>query len=171
MSSTSLTAIALSLYGRYVQIPDADPAEPGSSNEGQRTQRTSERFRSDHLYEYLDADPAPRRGLALAYSTPLFSAVLDHEGKHHPSLDESERDIGIQLTAPPIKILGPVHLNLGGWAEELRHDGPVQQSNGETWREAEVQRFTAEPSLSLTTWRGGLGFDAEIGLQGPRTPR
>ena len=91
--------------------------------------------------------------------------MLDHEGKHHPYLDESERDIGVQLTAPPLHIAGPVHLNLSGWAEQIIHDGPKQYYNGGTWREAEAQRFTYKPSLSLTQWFGGYGFDWEAGIQ------
>ena len=87
------------------QMPTPEPGETATA----RNQQPSERFRDDHLYEYLDSDPAARRGLALAYSSDWFSAVVDHEGKHHPYLDESERDIGVQLTAPPC-IAGPTIL-------------------------------------------------------------
>ena len=156
---------SLSMYGRYVRIPDADPLEPGETATADNQQPT-ERFRNDHLYEYLESDPAPRRGIALAYSSDWFSAVIDHEGKVHPDLDESERDIGVQLTAPPVKLLGPLHLNISGWAEQIVHDGPEQRYDGGTWRDAEVQRFTYKPSLSMSKWIGGYGFDWEAGIQG-----
>ncbi|TVR44184.1 MAG: hypothetical protein EA402_07710 [Planctomycetota bacterium] len=155
-----------SLYGRWASIPDADPRESDLSDPNPERRPASERFRSDYLGEYVDEDPAARRGIASAYSSPWVSAVADSERKHHPHLDETERLFGLQIAAPPLQLAGPLHLEIGGWAERLRRHQPARLREGARWFESDGERYYHDNSLAADHWLSGVGFDLRIGLRG-----
>ncbi len=158
-------------YGRWVDIPDADPITPDLLDPFRlyappEKRAPSERFRADFLREDLSTRPLARRGLSLAWSAPLVSVVADTEYKHHPWLVETERELGLQASLPPLHLIGPLHLGGEGWAERLRREEPDYRYVDATWTHTSADRLTYDAYLTATHWLGGLGLDATGGVRG-----
>ena len=139
------------LYGRWVDLPDADPPYPGDP-----AQPWDERFRSDYLRDDLEHRPFARRGITGTWGTSLGTITLDTERRAHPDQPITERIWGLQVQLPRVQLAGPVHLGGHGWSERLE--------NPTTGDEAVRTSFTG--TASAMTWFGPIGVDVGGGVNG-----
>lgn len=173
----------VSLYGRWVDIPDADPITPDILDPNllfatPERRSPSERFRNDYLRQELEHLPLARRGIEAAWTNPWFSAVIDTTHKHHQDLTQTDRLFGAQVTIPRLKLIGPLHIEGEGWYEILErnaperrwlHDQVIEFSGQKTvgrWPEARAERLTYQTALSVGQWLAGIGFDGRTGIEG-----
>lgn len=158
-------------YGRWVDLPDADPITPDLLDPTRlfaapETRPPDERFRDDFLSEDLEKRPLARRGITAAYTFPAMSFVADTEFKPHPDLHATERELGIQAELPVTSVLGPIHLGGNAWAERLVREQSPKRQVGATWQRQEADRLNFDVHAGGTKWIAGVGIDAAYGLRG-----
>ena len=139
------------LYGRYVQLPDADPPYPGDP-----ARTWDERFRGDYLRNDLEHRPFARRGVTGTWGTSLGNITLDTERRANPDQPITERLWGVQMQLPRFQISGPLHVGGNSWTESLKKS---------TTDDAAV-RTAYNGTAAVMQWFGPLGIDFGGGVNG-----
>jgi len=146
-----LHAFGGALYGRWVELPDADPPYPGDP-----AQPWDERFRADYLRDDLEHRPFARQGVTATWGTSLGTITLDTERRAHPDQLLTDRLWGVQVQLPRFQISGPLHVGGHGWSESLENT---------TTGDAAV-RTSFSGTASAMQWFGPLGIDLGGGVNG-----
>lgn len=146
-----LHAFGGALYGRWVELPDADPPF-GTDPPGP----WDERFRADYLRNDLEHRPFARRGVTATWGTSLGSLTLDTERRAHPDQPYTDRLWGVQVQAPRLHLAGPLHAGGNGWSESLENH----------LTDDEAVRTSFAGTASAMKWFGPVGIDVGGGVNG-----
>ncbi len=135
---------------QWDQLPAGDPRSPGDPTP------PDERFRADYMRKNLNERPLTRKGATASYGTSLGTVVVDAERNPYPDRRDTERWLGVQMSAPRTTLVGPVRLEADGWMESLHRD--LEGSNAD--------RLSYRTGLAATKWLGGVSLDVDGGVRG-----
>ncbi len=135
---------------QWDQLPAGDPRAPGD------TTPPDERFRADYMRKNLNERPLARKGATASYGTSLGTVVVDAERNPYPDRPDTERWLGVQMSAPRTTLVGPVRLEADGWMESLHRD--LEGSRAD--------RLSYRTGLAATKWLGGIALDIDGGVRG-----
>ena len=139
------------LYGRWVQLPDADPPFLGDP-----ARPWDERFRADYLRDDLEHRPFSRRGVTGTWGTSLGTITLDTERRAHPDQLITDRLWGVQVQLPRLQLHGPLHIGGNGWTESLE----------KSITDDAAVRTSYDGTALAMQWFGPLGVDIGGGVNG-----